>query len=76
MASPFTDAEKKTAVLVELVKAGVVDLSSFADSVVKRLPADFDPNNPNVPPGTGLGGGATFGSFIGPWYVSEGTKTT
>jgi hypothetical protein len=58
----MTDAEKKTAVLVALVKAGIVDLNSFADGLVKRLPADFDPNNPSPE----LGG---TGSLVGPWYV-------
>jgi|SwirhisoilCB2_FD_contig_21_63727241_length_247_multi_4_in_0_out_0_1 hypothetical protein len=59
----FTDAEKKTAVLVELVKGGVVDLDSLADGIVKRLPAEFDPNNPTA---TQLGAGAC---LVGRWYV-------
>jgi hypothetical protein len=64
MAKPLTDAEKKTALLVQLVKSGVVDLSSIADAGVKALPADFDLNNPDL-------GGTSFGfvdlpCFLGP----------
>jgi hypothetical protein len=62
----MTDAEKKTAVLVALVKAGIVDLDSFADGLVKRLPADFNPNDL----GPELGGSA--GSLVGHWYVFVG----
>lgn len=64
----MTDAEKKTAVLVALVKAGIVDLDSFADGLVKRLPADFDPGDL----GPGLGGSG--GSLVGPWYVLVGAE--
>ena len=56
----MTDEEKKTAVLVELVKAGVVDLNSIADQLVKKLPPDWDPNNPQ------LGAGAC---LAGRWYI-------
>jgi hypothetical protein len=65
-----TDAEKKTAVLVALVKAGIVDLDSFADGLVKRLPANFDPNNPGTPEL-----GSSGGSLVGPWYVLVGTES-
>jgi hypothetical protein len=58
----LTDQEKKTAVLVALVKEGVVDLNTLADDVVKRLPPDFDPNNPPQIGGSGAG-------FIGPWFA-------
>ncbi len=64
----MTDAEKKTAVLVALVKAGIVDLDSFADGVVKRLPTDFNPND--VGPDLGASGG----SLVGPWFVLIGVK--
>ncbi|EJL57840.1 hypothetical protein PMI09_00815 [Rhizobium sp. CF122] len=65
----MNDAEKKTAVLVALVKAGIVDLDSFADGLVERLPADFNPNDL----GPDLGGSA--GSLVGPWFVLAGDQT-
>lgn len=67
----LTDAEKKTAVLVQLVKSGVVDLESFVDQAVKNMPADFDPDNPGL--GSGAHGGA--GCLIGPWCVVSGLHT-
>jgi hypothetical protein len=60
-----TDAEKKTAVLVALVKTGIVDLDSLSNGLVKRLPADWDPNKPPE-----LGG--SLGALVGPWYVLAG----
>ncbi len=68
MAGSLTDSEKKTAVLVSLVKTGVVDLNSLADEVVKRLPADFDPNNPPQL-------GASSGTVAGLWFVYRGSQT-
>ncbi len=64
----MTDAEKKTAVLVALVKAGVVDLDSLADGVVKRLPRGFDTNNldPDL--------GNSTGALVGRWFVFIGTE--
>ena len=61
-------SEKKTAILVALVKAGIVDLDSFADGIVKRLPADFDANN------LGPDLGASGGSLVGPWFVLVGAE--
>ena len=69
MAKQLTDAEKKTALLVQLVKNGIVDLNSIADAGVKALPADFDPNNPDL-------GGQSFGFVVGPWFGFVGQKTT
>lgn len=64
----MNDAEKKTAVLVALVKAGIVDLDSFADGLVERLPKDFDANN------LGPDLGASGGSLIGPWFALVGAE--
>jgi len=66
MAGKLTDAQKKTAVLVELVKSGVVDLNSMADQLVQKLPADFDPS---APPQLG---GMSAGTFVGRWFVLGG----
>lgn len=62
----MTDAEKKTAILVALVKTGVVDLDSLANSVVKRLPPKFDADNldPDL--------GASSGILVGRWFVLGG----
>jgi hypothetical protein len=60
----LTDAQKKTEMLVQLVKSGVVDLESLADQVVKNMPADYDPSSPNL--------GSSGGSIFGPWYVVVG----
>lgn len=69
MADQLTDAQKKTAVLVQLVKNGVVDLNSIADQAVKNLPADHDPNNPDL-------GGEDWGVVAGRWYAFFGARTT
>jgi len=65
----MTDAEKKKAVLVALVKADIVDLDSFADGLVKRLPPDFNPDD------LGPDLGASAGSLIGRWFVLIGSES-
>jgi hypothetical protein len=60
----LTDAEKKTAVLVQLVQSGVVDLETLVDQVVKNMPADFDPSSPSL--------GSSGGSIFGPWFAVAG----
>jgi len=65
MAGTLTNAEKKSAVLVELVKNGVVDLNTIADHMVQLLPADFDPSNPDL-------GGSSSGILVGRWFVLGG----
>ncbi|MFG1345506.1 hypothetical protein V5F59_11480 [Xanthobacter autotrophicus DSM 431] len=64
----MTDAEKKTAVLVALVKAGVVDLESLANGIVKNLPAEFEAANlaTNLDPDLGA---ASSGTIVGRWCV-------
>jgi hypothetical protein len=62
----MTDAEKKTAVLVALVRIGIVDLDSLAHGAIKRLPTGFDVNNlsPDL--------GSSSGILVGRWYVLGG----
>ncbi len=60
----MTNPDKKTAVLVALVQAGVVDLESIADRIAKDLPAgSLDPDL-----------GASFGGLVGRWYVFVGEE--
>lgn len=41
----MTEEEKRTAVLVALVKEGITDLDSLAKEVVKRLPENWRPDD-------------------------------
>lgn len=60
----MTNTDKKTAVLVALVQAGVVDLESLANKIAKKLPAGaLDPDL-----------GASFGGLVGRWYVFVGEE--
>lgn len=62
----MTEDEKKTAVLVALVKTGIVDLDSLANGIVEKFPTDFDPDDLNPD----LGGSS--GVCVGRWYVLAG----
>ncbi|EJL57839.1 hypothetical protein PMI09_00814 [Rhizobium sp. CF122] len=64
----MTNSEKKTAVLVALVKSGIVDLESLADGIVERLPTDFNMDN------LGPDLGSSTGALVGRWYVYVGTE--
>lgn len=41
----MTDDEKRTAVLIALVKEGVTDLDSLANALVKKLSPDWRPDD-------------------------------
>ena len=64
----MASTDKKTAVLVALVKSGVVDLDSLADGIVKRMPAGFDTGNLNPDLGASAGG------LVGRWFVLVGEE--